>query len=299
MEVACCRSQIESGSSARFRQSMVADHLRKGAKWIRNHCVARPKSSSCSSSRKLHSQFANNFHMTTAAGLTGETEEPKVLTTNRKALQINLDLARYGTFAEIGAGQEVVRWFFKVGGAAGTIAKSTSAYDMAISDAIYGPSKRYVSRERLRSMLDCEHTINLDKLAQARGDTTAFFTFADTVSARNFRGTNECHGWMGVKYQAHPHAPDSQILIHVRMLDKENTLQQDALGIVGVNLLYAAFYLRDKPHLLLKSLLDNLSTERVEIDMVEFSGNEFKQVDNRAVSMKLRSEEHTSELQSQ
>ena len=266
---------------------MVADHLRKGAKWIRNHCVARPKFSSCGLSQKFHSQFADNFHMTTATGLTVETEESKILTTNRKALQINLDLARYGTFAEIGAGQEVVRWFFKVGGAAGTIAKSTSAYDMAISDAIYGPSKRYVSRDRLRSMLDCEHAINLDTLGQARGDTTAFFTFADTVSARNFRGTNECHGWMGVKYQAYPHAPDSQIILHVRMLDKENSLQQDALGIVGVNLLYAAFYFRDKPQLLLKSLLDNLSTERVEIDMAEFSGNEFKHVDNRAVSLKL------------
>jgi hypothetical protein len=225
--------------------------------------------------------------MTPATGSTGEKDEYRILTTNRKALQINLDLVRYGTFAEIGAGQEVVRWFFMVGGAAGTIAKSTSAYDMAISDAIYGPSKRYVSRERLKSMLDCEHAINLDKLGQARGDTTAFFTFADTVSARNFRGTNECHGWMGVKYQVHPHAPDSQIIIHVRMLDTENTLQQDALGIVGVNLLYAAFYLREKPHLFLKSLLDNLTTERVEIDMVEFSGDEFKQVDNRAVSLKL------------
>lgn len=225
--------------------------------------------------------------MPTATGATGEKDEREVLTTNRKALKINLDLVRYGTFAEIGAGQEVVRWFFLVGGAAGTIAKSTSAYDMAISDAIYGPSKRYVSRDRLQRMLECEHAINLERLGQARGDTTAFFTFADTVSARNFRGTNECHGWLGVKYQAYPHAPDSQIIIHVRMLDKENTLQQDALGIVGVNLLYAAFYYRDKPHLMLKSLLDNLSTERIEIDMVEFSGNEFKHVDNRAVSLKL------------
>jgi len=225
--------------------------------------------------------------MTSATGSPVEQDERQILTTNRKALKINLDLVRYGTFAEIGAGQEVVRWFFMVGGAAGTIAKSTSAYDMAISDAIYGPSKRYVSRDRLQRMLDCEHAINLERLGQARGDTTAFFTFADTVSARNFRGTNECHGWLGVKYQAHPHAPDSQIIIHVRMLDKENTLQQDALGIAGVNLLYAAFYYRDQPHLMLKSLLDNLSTERIEIDMVEFSGNEFKHVDNRAVSLKL------------
>ena len=225
--------------------------------------------------------------MTTATLSTGEQDDGQVLTTNQKALKINLDLARYGTFAEIGAGQEVARWFFKVGGAAGTIAKSTSAYDMAISDAIYGPSKRYVSRERLQSMLDCVHAITIENLGATRGDKTAFFTFADTVSARNYRGTNECHGWMGVKYQAHPRDQESQVIIHVRMLDRQNDLQQDALGIVGVNLLYAAFYFRQKPHLMLKSLLDNLSTDRIEIDMVEFSGNDFKNVDNRAVSLKL------------
>ncbi len=222
--------------------------------------------------------------MTTATGSTGAQQ---VVPTNQKALKINLDPARYGAFAEIGAGQEVVRWFFQVGGAAGTIAKSTSAYDMAISDAIYGPSKRYVSRERLQRMLDGEQTIVVDTLNPARGETTAFFTFADTVSARNFRGTNECHGWMGVKYQANPRDAVSQIIIHVRMLDTQNSLQQDALGIVGVNLLYAAFYFRDKPHRMLESLRDNLSADRVEIDMVEFSGNDFKNVDNRAVSLKL------------
>ena len=225
--------------------------------------------------------------MTTPVGSTSEKDDREILSTNRKALKINLDPARYGTFAEIGAGQEVARWFFKVGGAAGTIAKSTSAYDMAISDAIYGPGKRYVSRERLQSMLNFEHAINLDKLGPTRGENTAFFAFADTVSARNFRGTNECHGWMGVKYQVNPREPDSQIIIHVRMLDIQNDLQQDALGIVGVNLLYAAFYFREQPHQMLKSLLDNLSTQRVEIDMVEFSGHEFKNVDNRAVSLKL------------
>jgi len=225
--------------------------------------------------------------MSSVNGLPGDHDDRQILTTHQKALKINLDLSRYGTFAEIGAGQEVVRWFFKVGAAAGTIAKSVSAYDMAISDAIYGPGKRYVSRERLQAMLDCEHAINLEKLGPVRGDTSAFFTFADTVSARNFRGTNECHGWMGVKYQAQPHVPDSQIIIHVRMLDRQNDLQQDALGIVGVNLLYAAFYFREKPHKMLESLLDNLSTERVEIDMIEFSGNDFVHVDNRAVSLKL------------
>jgi hypothetical protein len=209
------------------------------------------------------------------------------LSTHQKALKINLDAIRYGAFAEIGAGQEVARWFFKVGGAAGTISKSISAYDMAVSDAIYGRCKRYVSRERLQAMLDHEHSLNLERLRLSRGDNTAFFAFADTVAARNFKGTNECHGWMGVKYQVHPRDQDSQIIIHVRMLDHENDLQQEALGIVGVNLLYAAFFLHHKPQQILESLLDNLSTERIEIDMIEFSGIEFRHVDNRVMSLKL------------
>jgi hypothetical protein len=214
-------------------------------------------------------------------------EERSRLTTNQKALKINLDPLRYGTFAEIGAGQEVARWFFKVGAAAGTISKSISAYDMAVSDAIYGLCKRYVSRERLQSMLDYEHRLNMERLRPARGDSTAFFAFADTVAARNYQGNNECHGWMGVKFQTHPRDEDSQIIIHVRMLDHENSLQQEALGIVGVNLLYAAFFLHHKPNLMLESLLDNLTTERLEIDMVEFAGIEFRHVDNRVMSLKL------------
>jgi len=209
------------------------------------------------------------------------------LDTHRKALKINLDDRRYGTFAEIGAGQEVVRWFFRVGGAAGTIAKSMSAYDMAVSDAIYGPCERYVCRPRLQSMLDYEHDLNLARLNDTRGDMTAFFTFADTVAARNFKGTNDCHGWMGVKFQAHPRDQDSQVILHVRMLDAEATLQQEALGIVGVNLLYGAFYLNHEPEQLVESLLDNLTTNRIEIDMIEFSGIAFRHVDNRLMSLKL------------
>lgn len=209
------------------------------------------------------------------------------LDTHQKALAINLDAKRYGTFAEIGAGQEVVRWFFRVGGAAGTIAKSISAYDMAVSDAIYGQTQRYVARQRLQSMLDYEHQLNLERLRDARGDTSAFFAFADTVSARNFKGTNECHGWMGVKFQAHPRDQDSEIIIHVRMLDAENALQQEALGIVGVNLLYGAFFMHHDPDRLVESLLDNLTTQRIEIDMIEFSGIEFRHVDNRVMSLKL------------
>ncbi|CAD75508.1 MAG TPA: nicotinate-nucleotide adenylyltransferase [Rhodopirellula baltica] len=207
--------------------------------------------------------------------------------TERKALQINLDPRRYGSFAEIGAGQEVVRWFFRVGAAAGTIAKSMSAYDMAVSDAIYGECQRYVCRQRLEDMLTREHTLNIERLKEQRGDSTAFFAFADTVSARNYHGTNECHGWMGIRFQAHPRDEDSQIIIHVRMLDNNNAAQQEALGIVGVNLLYGAFFLNHEPDQLIESLLDNLSTQRIEIDMIEFSGIAFRHVDNRVMSLRL------------
>jgi hypothetical protein len=215
-----------------------------------------------------------------------QDERPK-LSTHQKALKINLDPLFYGTFAEIGAGQEVARWFFKVGAAAGTISKSISAYDMAVSDAIYGHSKRYVSRERLQGMLDHEHSLNLERLQSTRRESTAFFAFANTVAARNYLGTNECHGWMGVKFQSHPRDDDSQIIIHVRMLDRENDLQQEVLGIVGVNLLYAAFFLHHRPEQILESLLDNLTVQRLEIDMIEFSGIEFRHVDNRVMSLKL------------
>lgn len=215
------------------------------------------------------------------------TGNQRTVDTHTKALEINLDPRRYGTFAEIGAGQEVVRWFFRVGGAAGTIAKSMSAYDMTVSDAIYGKADRYVCRQRLEAMLNYEHELNLGRLSDSRGTSTAFFAFADTVSARNFKGTNDCHGWMGVKFQSRPGDQDSQIILHVRMLDNENALQQEALGIVGVNLLYGAFFLYADPELLIESLLDGLTTHRISIDMVELSGIEFRQVDNRLMSMKL------------
>jgi hypothetical protein len=210
-----------------------------------------------------------------------------MLDTHRKALAINLDQRRYGTFAEIGAGQEVARWFFRVGGAAGTIAKSMSAYDMAVSDAIYGHTERYVSRDRLQSMLDYEHDLNVKRLSSARGDTTAFFVFADTVAAKGFRSPKDSHGWLGLKFQAHPRDAESQIVLHVRMRDRESHLQQEALGVVGVNLLYGAFFLHHEPEQLVESLLDNLSTDRLAIDMIEFSGIEFRHVDNRLMSLKL------------
>ena len=186
--------------------------------------------------------------------------------THQKALKVNLDPTKYGTFAEIGAGQEVARWFFRVGGAAGTIAKSMSAYDMTISDAIYGQSDRYVSRQRLHKMLDHEFGLMLERLQAKRGADTRFFVFADTVAAKSFKGTGECHGWMGIRFQNQPGAEPSQIIIHVRMLDRENLQQQEALGIIGVNLVYGAFYLSNDPKAFIGSLLDDLTHERVEVD---------------------------------
>src|SRR5438477_1572642 len=211
----------------------------------------------------------------------------ETIDTHSKALKINLDPRWYGTFAEIGAGQEVVRWFFRVGGAAGTIAKSMSAYDMKVSDAIYGHAERYVSRGRLQAMLDREFDLDVERLGKERGDDHCFFAFADTVVARSYRGGNECHGWMGVKFQAQPHDEPSQIVMHVRMLDVEAFAQQEALGIVGVNLLYGAFFQHHEPDKLIESLLDRLTTGRVEIDMIQFRGIEFRGVDNRLMALKL------------
>src|SRR5215471_16631688 len=207
--------------------------------------------------------------------------------THQKTLRINLDPRWYGTIAEIGAGQEVVRWFFRVGGAAGTVAKSISAYDMAVSDAVYGKADRYVSAGRLQGMLDTEFQLNVDRLGEERGDDNCFFAFADTVVARSYRGGNECHGWMGVKFQAQPHDEPSQMVMHVRMLDVEAFAQQEALGIVGVNLLYGAFFQHHEPDRLIESLLDRLTTGRIEIDMIQFRGIEFRGVDNRLMALKL------------
>ncbi len=211
----------------------------------------------------------------------------ELLTTNRKALTINLDDAKYGTLAEIGAGQEVARIFFQAGGAAGTIAKSISAYDMTFSDAIYGKAPRYVSRERLNTMLDHEYGLLIERLAAKRGDTTKFFAFADTVAAKSYRGNNECHGWMGIRFQTEPHGPPNDIIIHVRMWDKDNLHQQQAVGIVGTNLIYGAFYYREDLSRLIQSLVDNVGTDRIEVDMMRLSGPAFANVDNRLVSLYL------------
>lgn len=213
--------------------------------------------------------------------------EPKELTTDNKALTINLDPAIYGTFAEIGAGQEVARHFFRVGGAAGTIAKTMSAYDMKFSDEIYGKSERYVSKKRLLSMLDHEYQLLIDRLSSTRGANTRFFVFADTVSARNFKGTNECHGWMGVRMQLEPQGPPHDIFLHVRMRDKENWQQQQALGVCGVNLLYGSFFHTSDQDKFVKGLLDELGSARIEVDMLEWHGPKFRHLDNRLLSLKL------------
>ena len=207
--------------------------------------------------------------------------------TQQKALEVNLDPALYGAFAEIGAGQEVVRWFFQAGGAAGTIAKSISAYDMAVSDAIYGPSPRYVSRPRLATMLEYEFALIVERLSGARGPSTRFFAFADTVATRNYKGDNECHGWMGVQFQVRPEGAPSQIVIHVRMLDADHVAQQEALGILGVNLIHAALLRHENPEYVLRSLLENLGAARIEVDMVQFLGPAYIGVDHRLLALKL------------
>jgi len=209
------------------------------------------------------------------------------ISTHQKALQINLDQTKYGTFAEVGAGQEVARWFFRVGGASGTIAKSISAYDMVISDAIYGQAERYVSRQRLTTMLDHEFGLLTERLQAKRGDTTKFFVFADTVAAQSYTRREDWHGWMGVRFQHQPRAEASQIIMHVRMWDKENLQQQEALGILGVNLVYGALYHFDDVDQFLKSLLDDLTTDRVEVDMMKFSGPAFSGVDSRLITLRL------------
>ena len=205
------------------------------------------------------------------------------LNTGEKALQINLDAKKYGTFAEIGAGQEVARWFFHVGKASGTVAKTISAYDMAVSDAIYGKAERYVSRKRLQAMLDLEYDLLIKRLDKTRGDKCHFFVFADTVATKSGEG----QGWMGVKFQTGHHEPPSQIMIHVRVLDKESQRQQEALGVIGVNLIHGAIYQFTDPVKLIGSLLDDLSSSRVEVDMIKFSGPAFTGVDNRLMALQL------------
>lgn len=209
--------------------------------------------------------------------------------TKDKALKLNLNHLIYGTFAEIGAGQEVANIFFKAGGASGTVAKTISAYDMTFSDRIYGKEKsgRYVCESRLHKMLKKEYNLVIERLTDARPPESTFFAFANTVSARNFHGTNESHGWLGIKFQAHPKSEPNEVVIHVRMLDSQNVLQQQCIGIIGVNLIYACFKHLDDPEKFLLSLMDNLNNQRIEIDMIRVQGPDVQHFNNNLLSLWL------------
>ena len=212
-----------------------------------------------------------------------------ILSSKQKALKINLDPDLYGTFAEIGAGQEVVRHFFRAGGASGTIAKAMSAYDKDFSDAIYGKenSNRYVCESRLRRMLSYEYNLIVERLSRKKHPTKRFFTFANTVTTIDYKKTSKGHGWIGMRFQRHPDESPSDVILHVRLHDNDSGLQQEKIGDIGVNIIYGCFYLHDKPNELLKSLYDNLSKDHIEIDMVNMEGPAFKNVDNRLLSLQL------------
>ena len=213
-------------------------------------------------------------------------EDFRTLTAKEKALKINLDKRIYGSFAEIGAGQEIAANFFKAGGASGTIAKTMSAYDMSFSDAIYGKSDRYVSESRLHTMLTHEYELLGLRLAH-RKESTCFFSLADTVEALNFKRTNQGHGWLGLRFQLTPESEPNDCVVHVVLHDRDAVMQQHALGLVGINLMYGCYYLNNNPEQLINSLLDNLLAGRVEIDMFRLTGPDFKHIDNRLLSLKL------------
>jgi len=210
--------------------------------------------------------------------------------TSNKALRINLNKNIYGSFAEIGAGQETVRHFFRAGGASGTIAKTMSAYDKSFSDAIYGlePSGRYVTEERLQKMMDHEMKLLEERITRDVNPNKLFFTYANTVATIDFSKKYKGHGWLGIQFQLNPDQKEyNQIVLHVRFHENEAIHQQNTLGIVGVNLIYGAFYHYDDPKKLIRCLYDNIDQDSIEIDMINFSGPEFSQVDNRLMSLVL------------
>jgi hypothetical protein len=206
--------------------------------------------------------------------------------THQKALRINLDATVYGTLAEIGAGQEVARWFLQVGAASGTVAKTISAYDMTVSDAIYGKASRYVSRERVEAMLAHEYELLLERLAPAKGATTRFFAFADTIAARNFSGTNECHGWLGIRFQTAPGGAANTVVLHTNLLDQNNLLQQQAVGILGVNLIDAVLHHQNDSNDFLAALHDELAG-RLEVDLIAVDGPDLAGIDDRLITLDL------------
>lgn len=216
--------------------------------------------------------------------------EREVISTSLKALTINLDKTTYGVFAEIGGGQEVSRNFFQAGGASGTIAKTISAYDKQYSDLLYSnnqATKRYVSCQRLEEMLDCEYNQLIGSLSDKRESPTRYFVYANTVSTINYKKDNVSHGWMGCRFQLEPGAEPNEIIVHIGLHEKDNVLQQNTLGIAGVNLIYACFFHHDRPNSFIQSLLDNLSTDRMEITMIRMKGPQLNYVDNRLLAVQL------------
>tara|TARA_B110000902_G_C14258647_1_gene568927 strand:- start:607 stop:2025 length:1419 start_codon:yes stop_codon:yes gene_type:complete len=215
-------------------------------------------------------------------------EEKVILTPIQKALRINLDDNIYGSMVEIGAGQEVARQFFRAGSASGTIAKTMSAYDKDFSDAIYGKEEdgRYVCKDRLMNMLDHEYGLLEERLDRKSFPDRKYFAFADTVTTLNYVKTNQGHGWIGVRFQKDSNKKWNEIIIHVNLHDQDAKLQQETVGILGTNLLHACFYLTE-PKEILKELYDNLSRSNLDIDMVNFFGPDFKEVDNRLLSLSL------------
>jgi hypothetical protein len=196
---------------------------------------------------------------------------------HEKALSLNLDGTIFGSFAEIGAGQEVARWFLRVGGASGTVAKTISAYDKEVSDQLYGAGTRYVSRPRLKAMLESEWKQLLVQLQATRGADTRFFSFVDTISARNFAGTNDCHGWVGLRFLRQPGDAPNDIILHINLMDPSNLQQQEAVGILGVNLIYAAYHALGSSEEVLASVFEKLGSHWVEVDCLEWSGPAFAQ----------------------
>lgn len=215
--------------------------------------------------------------------------ENEILSTKRKALILNLNDSIYGTLAEIGGGQEVARAFFQAGGASGTVAKSISAYDKTFSDSLYneGDGGRYVSESRLKKMLDKEFNELRHVLETRMDQNMRFFVFANTVEILNFKKDNEGHGWLGVRFQLRPGSPPNEVILHVRLIENDTLLQQYTLGSLGVNLIYACYYYKNRPNLFMKSLMDYLSNDRITIDMIKMTGPELSFVDNRLLSVQL------------
>ncbi|MFT5581432.1 MAG: hypothetical protein ACI9G9_000682 [Psychromonas sp.] len=212
--------------------------------------------------------------------------EERRLTTEEKALKINLTPDIYGCFAEIGAGQEVAANFFKAGGSSGTIAFSQSAYDMKVSDALYGEASRYVCQERLVTMIETEFDTMNTRLPE-KSKESRFFSFCNTVEALNYHKTNQGHGWIGIRFQMEVDGPANDVILHVKMHDNSHRAQQDALGVLGVNLIHACFFQHHNMDQFIQSIIHRLPRERVEIDMLKVSGPSFNETDNRILALNL------------